>query len=411
MLIHQMDVVTAFLNGTLDEEIYMQQPECYVEPGKEGLVCRLKKSLYGLKQSPRCWNNFFKEFMLSLGFVQSVADPCVFIRVLNDKLTIVTVHVDDLILLTDTEKEMIDLKTSLANHFKMKDMGVLHYYLGVSVTIKDGVLQISQEQYIGKIMRKYKLQDCKTVSTPMDLNVKLVKDDGYSKPWPVDVVQYQSMVGSLIYAAIATRPDIAYAVAALAKFNSSPTEAHLTAVKRVFRYLKGTAQLRLQYQETDVNVVGYSDADWASDSDDRRSTSGNVFVMSGDAISWTSKKQPTVALSTSESEYIALCFATQEAVWLRQLMKELQIDCTTATTMYEDNQGAIAMSRNPVLHKRTKHIDIKYHFVREKTQDGTIELKYCPTNEMVADILTKPLSKGQFEYLRCKLGLIQGHVE
>ena len=172
--------------------------------------------------------------MLSLGFVQSVADPCVFIRVLKDKLTIVTVHVDDLI--TDSEEEMIDLKTSLANHFKMKDMGVLHYCLGVSVTIKDGVLQISQEQYIGKIMRKYKLQDCKTVSTPMDLNVKLVKDDGYSKP--VDVVQYHSMVGSLIYAAIATRPDIAYAVAALAKFNSSPTEAHLTTVKRVFRYFK-----------------------------------------------------------------------------------------------------------------------------------------------------------------------------
>ena len=276
----------------------MQQPEGYVEPGKEGLVCRLKKSLYGLKQSPRCWNHVFKEFMLSLGFVQTVTDPCVFIRVLKDKLTIVTVHVDDLILLTDTEEQMIDLKTSLANHFKMKDMGVLHYCLGVSVTIKDGVLQISQEQYIDKIMRKYKLQDCKTVSTPMDLNVKLVKDDGYSKP--VDVVQYQSMVGSLIYAAIATRPDIAYAVAALAKFNSSPTEAHLTAVKRVFRYLKGTAQLRLQYQETDVNVVGYSDADWASDSDDRRSTSRNVFVMSGGAISWTSKKQPTVALSTSE---------------------------------------------------------------------------------------------------------------
>ncbi|CAB3988823.1 Hypothetical predicted protein, partial [Paramuricea clavata] len=185
-----------------------------------------------------------------------------------------------------------------------------------------------------------------------------------------DITSYQSMVGSLIYLAIATRPDIAYAVAALAKFNSSPTEAHLTAVKRVFRYLKGTAQLRLQYQETDANVEGYSDTDWASDSDDRRSTSGNVFVMS-----------------------------------------DLQMDCTTATTIYEDNQGAIALSRNPVLHKRTKHIDIKCYFVREKTQDGTVELKYCPTNEMVADILTKPLSKGQFGYLRCKLGVIQGHVE
>ena len=207
MLIHQMDVVTAFLNGTLDKEIYMQQPEGCVEPGKEELVCRLKKSLYGLKQNPRSWNNVFKEFMLSLGFVQSVTDPCVFIRVVNEKLTIVTVHVDDLILLTVTEEEMTDLKTSLANHFKMKDMGVRHC-LGVGVDVKDGVLQISQEQYIGKILRKYKLQDCKTVTTPMDVSVKLVKDDVYSKP--VNPAQYQSMVGSLIYGAIATRPDIAY---------------------------------------------------------------------------------------------------------------------------------------------------------------------------------------------------------
>ena len=195
-----MGVVTTILNDTSDEEIYMQQPEGYVEPGKEELVYRLQKSLYGLKQSPRCWNNVFKEFMLSLGFVQSVADSCIFIRVLDDKLAIVTVHVDDLILLTETKEEMINLKTSLANHFKMKDIGILHYCLGVSVNIKDSVLQISQEQYIGTILRKYKLQDCKTVSTPMDLNVKLVKDDEYTKT--VDAAHYQSMLGSLIYGAI-----------------------------------------------------------------------------------------------------------------------------------------------------------------------------------------------------------------
>ena len=225
----------------------MQQPEGYIEPGKEELVCCLKKSLYGLKQSPRCWNNVFKEFMLFLGFVQSTSDPCVFIP------------------------------------------------------------------------------------TPMDPNVKLIRDNGRSKP--VDTVQYQSMVGSLIYAAIATRPDIAQAVVILAQFNSSPSKAHLTAVKCVFWYLKGTAQLQLQYKETDTNVEGYSDADWASDSDDRRSTSGSVFMMSGGTISWTSKKQLTVALSMSESEYIA----TQEAVWLRQLMQDLKMDCTTAMTIHEDN--------------------------------------------------------------------------
>ena len=207
MFIHQMDVVSASLNGTLDEDIYMEQPEGYVVPGKENLVCHLKKSLYGLKQSPRCWNRSFKEFMISQGFLQSVADPCVFIRKVNDQLAIVAVHVDDLVLLTETEQEMIDLKANLSAHFKMKDMGKLHYSLGINIKMTDGVLQISQEQYINKILHKYNLQDCKPVSTPMDVNVKLVKDDGYNKP--VDPVVYQSMVGSLIHAAIATRPDIA----------------------------------------------------------------------------------------------------------------------------------------------------------------------------------------------------------
>ena len=403
MFIHQMDVVTAFLNGTLNEDIYMEQPEGYVVPGKENLVCHLKKSLHGLKQSPRCWNKSFKEFMISQGFQQSAADPCVFIRNVNGQLAIVAVHVDDLILLNETEQEMIDLKASLAARFKMKDMGKLHYCLGVNIKTMDGVLQMSQEQYIKKILNKYKLQDCKPVSTPMDVNVKLMKDDGYSKP--VDPVAYQSMVGSLIYAAIATRPDIAQAVGTLAKFNSSPNEAHLTAVKRVFRYLKGTVKLHLQYEASDKSMEGYSDADWAADSEDRRSTSGNVFVMSNGAISWASQKQPTVALSTAEAEYIALCLATQESVWLRQLNKDLQIDCSSPTIIHEDNQGTIAMSKNPVLHKRTKHIDIKFHFVREKIHDKTIELKYCPTREMVADIFTKPLPRGQFESLRARLGL------
>ena len=266
MFIHQMDVVTAFLNGTLNEDIYMEQPEGYVVPGKENLVCHLKKSLYGLKQSPRCWNTSLKEFMASQGFVQSIADPCIFICIINGHLTIVAVHVDYLILLTETEEEIIDLKASLAVRFKMKDMGKLHYCLGVSIKEKDGVLLLSQEQYIKKILYKYNLQDCKPVSTPMDVNVKLVKDDGYSKP--VDPVQYQSMVGSLIYAAIATRPDIAHAVNTLAKFNSSPNEAHRTAAKRVLRYLKGTLKLHLQYNANGEEMEGYSNADWAADSED-----------------------------------------------------------------------------------------------------------------------------------------------
>ena len=188
------------------------------------------------------------------------------------------------------------------------------------------------------------------------------------------------MVGSLLYAAIATRPDIAQAVGAVSKCNSCPTESHLTAVKRIFRYLKGTIDIGLRYQKCDNGtLIGFSDADWAGD---RHSTTGNLFVISGGAISWLSRKQSVVALSTTETEYVALCGATQEAVWLRRLLSNIQSTPTTATIINEDNQGTIAVARNPVSHARTKHIDIKFHYVREALHDGSIDLVYCPTKDM-----------------------------
>ena len=270
--------------------------------------------------------------MISQGCQQSAADPCVFIWNVNVQLAIVAVHIDDLILLTETEQEIIDLKASLAAaRFKMKDMVKLHYCLGVNIKTMDGVLQMSQGQYIKKILNKYKLQDCKPVSTPMD--VKLMKDDGYSKP--VDPVAYQSMVGSLIYAAIATRPDIAQAVGTLAKLNSSLNEAHLTAVKRVFRFLKE----QLNYISSTKQVIKV----WK-----------DILMLVGQQI----QKIKDLRLAT----YL-------------YLNKDLQIDCSSPTIIHEDNQGTVAMSKNPVLHKRTKHIDIKFHFVREKIQYKTIELE------------------------------------
>eukprot|EP00731_Ephydatia_muelleri_P036346 Em0239g7a len=237
-----------------------------------------------------------------------------------------------------------------------------------------------------------------------DINVKLVKDDGAAKL--ADSVCYQSMVGSLLYAAIATRPDIAQAVGAVSKFNSCPTETHLTGVKRILRYLKGTINLGLKFEKTaDSSIIGFSDADWAGDLDNRHSTSGNLFVMSGGAISWLSKKQPVVALSTTEAEYVALGAATQEVVWLRRLLSDIKASPKMPTIISEDNQGTIAIARNPVYHARTKHIDIKYHYVREALMDGVIDLVYCPTQQMTADILTKPLSRDRFETLRHEMGL------
>lgn len=402
MQIHQMDVVTAFLNGDLREDLYMRQPPGYAQPGKEEHVCKLKRSLYGLKQSPRCWNEKLREYLTTLEFKESGADPCVFIR----REQVIAVYVDDLILLTNTRDEMQQLKDDLSHRFKMKDLGKLHYCLGISMSMDEdnGIIHLNQGRYLLKILERYGLVEAKPVSTPADPNVKLLKDDGCSKK--VNPVQYQSMVGSLLHAARATRPDIAQAVGIVSRFNAEPTEAHLTAVKRIFRYLRGTVSLALQYKAKGGDLIGYSDADWANDLDSRHSISGNVFMMAGGAISWASQKQATVALSTAEAEYVALGSAAQEAVWLRRLLTDLNINQRQPLVIREDNQGAIALAKNPVGHKRTKHIDIKHHFIREVVQRGTIALEYCPTNQMVADILTKPLAKQRFEELRAELGLI-----
>jgi hypothetical protein len=404
LLIHQMDVVSAFLNGNLREEIYMQQPPGYIEIGKEDLVCKLKKSLYGLKQSSRCWNEKFCELMKMQRFREIGADPCIFVRENGKALEIIALYVDDLILIAQSSPEMKEMKKCLSERFKMKDMGKLTYCLGINFDITEDRITLNQKQYVWRLLEKYGLTEANIVSTPMDPNVKLVRDDQHSER--TDPIRYQSMVGSLLHAARATRPDISYAVGVVSKFNHEPSVAHLTAVKRIFRYLKGTADMVLEFKATEKELHGYSDADWASDLDSRHSTSGNVFIMSGGAISWASQKQATVALSTAEAEYVALGAATQEALWLRQLHSDLKIDIDVATTIYEDNQGAIAMSKNPVGHKRSKHIDIRHHFIRETVLSGAVQISYCPSSDMVADIFTKPLPNAPFERMREKLGLV-----
>ena len=255
------------------------------------------------------------------------------------------------------------------------------------------------------LLEKYRLSEANIAVTPADINVQLKKDDGFSKP--VDATNYQSMVGSLLYTAVATRPDIAQAVGVVAKFCSKPHEAHLTAVKQILRYLKGTSDLGLKFVKSDcAEPVGYSDADWAGDTDDRHSTTGNLFLMSGSPMSWLSKKQPIVALSTSEAEYVALSMATQEAVWLRCFLSGLTAtELEKPTAIMEDNQGAIAIARNSICQARIKHIDIRFHYVREAVQQKSIILQYCPTENMIADLLTKSLSRNRFETLRSAMGL------
>ena len=254
------------------------------------------------------------------------------------------------------------------------------------------------------LLNRFELTDAHPVSTPADLNVQLVAEDGVSGP--ADQRLYQRMIGSLQHAAGGTRPDIAQIVGALARYCNKPSQLHLTAAKHVFRYLKGTVNLALTYRATGNDELhGYSDADWAGDRDTRRSTSGHVFILSDGAVTWCSKRQASVALSTVESEYMALSLATQEAVWLCRLVEEVGNPDQEATVTFKDNQGAIATAHNPVFNRHTKHIQIRYHYVREAVAEEIIKAIYCPSSEMTADILTKAIPKDQFELLRAKMGL------
>ena len=401
MIIHQMDVVTAFLNGKLAEHIYMTQPEGFVTPGSENLVCKLKRSLYGLKQSPRCWNLVLDQYLKSLGFSQSSADQCVYIRNDGGQQTLLAVYVDDIVILSDSEKSMHDIKSSLSQKFKMKDLGPIHYVLGISVAVNDESLKMYQPNYIYQTLRKYKMYDCNPVHTPMTMDVKLCTDDGSQ---PADKSLYQSLIGSLLYLSTATRPDIAYAVSVLSRFTVAPTETHLTAAKRVLRYLKFTPELGISYSRSGSKPVGYSDSSWADD-DTRHSTSGVVFMYAGGPVLWLSKRQSVVALSTAEAEYVAAFDATREAAWLRQLYLDITGCECTPLTLYIDNTSAICIANNSATTKRSKHMDVRYHYVREEVNSLHIKTVHCPTVEMIADILTKPVPRPRYDELRSKLGV------
>ncbi|KAK4327560.1 hypothetical protein Pmani_001967 [Petrolisthes manimaculis] len=404
MKLHHMDVTTAFLNGTLMEEVYMKQPDGFVEQGKETLVCKLKKNIYGLKQSPRCWNYALDSSLRELGFVQTSGDPCIYVSL--EEFVIVAVYVDDIILACNCDDKVRKVKDSLASQFKLKDLGELQYFLGVKVvqdTVK-GQIWIGQPLYIENILKKFGMEDSKPVETPVDPNQNVCKATDECTLF--DKEQYQSAVGSLLYLSVKTRPDIAYAVNSVTRYNTKPTSQHWKAVKRIMRYLKGTLDLGILYNYNgSTDFVGYSDADWAGDINDRKSTSGYCFHLGGGPVSWSSKKQSCVALSTAEAEYMALASAIQEAVWLRKLAVDIQIDCMGPLLLYEDNQSTIAMSKNPQFHGKTKHIDIKFHYVREKCIENVIQLVYCPTNDMVAYIFTKGLNKDKFKRLREMLGM------
>jgi len=389
--IHQMDVVTAFLAGELEEEIYMEQPEGFEigNPDSEDLVCKLLRSLYGLKQAPRIWNQRIRRFLKSIGFEQTHSDPCVYIN--KETGVIIVMWVNDLIIFGRDMKDINMLKAALKEEYEMKDIGELTYFLGIQVhrDREQKLIHIDQSGYIRMILERYEMEDCKSTRIPLATGTKLVKATTSDRL--TDRHMYQSIVGSQMYAMLATRPDLAYSIQQISQHSQKPTSIHEKAARQGLRYLGGTSQEGITYDGKEgLKLKGWCDASWGAE-EGRESVSGYVFTLAGGAVSWSSKKQSSVALSTTESEYMAILHALKEQIWIHRLLKEIGYDISDQNSIYTDSQSAIALAHNPEHHARTKHIDIQYHFIRNRVEEGTTCLEYCPTEDMVADDLTKSL--------------------
>ncbi|KAE8725434.1 Indole-3-acetic acid-amido synthetase GH3.17 [Hibiscus syriacus] len=400
----QMDVKNAFLHGELDREIYMTQPMGFQSQDHPEYVCKLRKALYGLKQAPRAWYGKIAEFLTKSGYSVTPADSSLFVKANEGKLAIVLVYVDDLIITGDDEAEILQTKENLSVRFQMKELGQLKHFLGLEVDRTHEGIFLCQQKYAKDLLKRFGMLECKSTSTPMEPNIKMCAHEGKDLE---DATMYRQLVGSLIYLTL-TRPDISYAVGVMSRYMQNPKKPHLEAVRRILRYVKNTIDYGLLYKKgEDCKLVGYCDADYAGDHDTRRSTTGYVFKLGSGTISWCSKRQPTVSLSTTEAEYRAAAMAAQESTWLIQLMNNLHQPVDYAIPLYYDNQSAIRLAENPVFHARTKHVEVHFHFVREKVLQEEIEMGQIKTDEQIADLFTKSLSVGKFEHFRRQHGVIQ----
>lgn len=399
LTVDHLDVETAFLNGDLEEEIYMEQPEGFSTNPKDK-VCLLKKALYGLKQAPRQWNAKVCDAMRKLLLKQSANEHCLYYRREGNDLLLVAVFVDDFFVVSTNDRMKNLFKDQLKNTFTVKDLGVCKDCLGMRVHQTAGNIYLDQTKYIENLLNKFGMTDALSVTTPFEPGLKLTvpnkEEDNPELP-------YQELIGSLMYIAICTRPDIAHAVSYLSQFNAHYGGVHFRAAKRVLRYLKGSKALRLHFHRTaQFCPVGYVDADYGNNLVDRRSFTGFAFLMSGSPISWEARKQRTVALSTTEAEYMALAEACKEAIYLQSLISEIFI-IAHPIVIHTDNQSALKLAHNHTFHSRTKHIDIRHHFIRESLSHHNINLLYISTHDMIADIFTKPLPK--LKHNKCTVGL------
>jgi histone deacetylase 1/2 len=391
--LHQMDVITAFLNGTINEDVLMEIPEGFPEFGNPTRVCRIKRALYGLKQAPKAWYSRIDAWLTSQGYTRSKYDPNLYFATKDGKRVFILLYVDDLLITGDDKERIAQLKAALKQEFAMTDLGHAKQYLGAEILRFPHGILITQSAYIRKLLQRFGMENCNMSQLPMDPNVQLQKHMGTDT---VNPELYRSLVGSLIYLTN-TRIDISYAVGCVARYMDFPEVAHLNAAKRILRYLNGTINHGL-FMSSDNNEEyhAYADADWGRDLDTRRSTSGILHKLGNSCFFWSSKLQPTVSLSTTEAEYRVLTDASKDVLYFRRLLTELGINMEKPTTLLSDNQSCLKLVQNPVMHARTKHIGIQHHFIRETTQSGDVHVLFTPTCSQQADFLTKPLPYTKF---------------
>ncbi|KAJ9548657.1 hypothetical protein OSB04_021200 [Centaurea solstitialis] len=412
--IWQMDVKTAFLNGKLTEDVYMEQPEGFEDPKNPNKVCKLLKSIYGLKQASRSWNLHFDERIKEFGFAKSEFEPCVYTKFSGSIVTFLVLYVDDILLIGNNVPTLQSVKEWLSKCFQMKDLGEAAYILGIKIyrNRSKRLIGLSQSTYIDKVLKRFRMDESKKGFIPMQHGIVLSKTQCPVSSEDQDrmkSVPYASAIGSIMYAMLCTRPDVAYSVSVTSRYQQNPGEPHWVAVKNILKYLRRTKEMFLVFggSEDEISVTGYSDASFQTDRDDFRSQSGYVFTLNGGAISWKSSKQDTIADSTTEAEYIAACDAAKEAVWLRNFLSDLRVVASISRPIdiFCDNSGAVAQAKEPREHHKSRHVLRKYHLIREIIGRGDVRICKIPTEDNVADPLTKPLARAKHEAHANSIGM------
>ncbi|GJU75598.1 retrotransposon protein, putative, ty1-copia subclass [Tanacetum coccineum] len=405
--IWQMDVKTAFLNGRLDEDIYMEQPEGYVNPKYPNRVCKLQRSIYGLKQASRQWNKRFDEEIKKFGFTQNRDEPCVYRKASGSNVVFLILYVDDILIMGNNIPRLKEVKDYLGKCFSMKDLGEAAYILGIKIyrDRSKRLIGLSQSAYIDKILKKFNMHNSKKGYLPMEVKHELSNEMCASTPEEVAYmkkVPYASAVGSIMYAVRCTRPDVAFAQNLVSRYQQNPGKLHWVAVKHILKYLRNTRDMFLVYggkPDTELNVTGFCDASWQSDKDDTKSQTGYVFVVNGGAVDWKSKKQTTIAMSATQAEYMAASEAAMEAVWIRKFVGDLGVmpSIKKPIDMYCDNSAAIIFANDSGVMKGARHFLRRYHYVREQVESGEIKILKVHTYDNLADPFTKalPLPRGK----------------